>query len=84
MLGVLGSVCCCDFLVSLSEEHGFRKWKRFGLKPNREKQKLGLFRGAATEADGEVEEERLTHGGLGGAVLVKAMEGILWEGGGKW
>lgn len=72
MFGVLESVCCCDFLVSLSEEHGFRKWKRLGLNPNKEKQKLGLCRRVK-------EEERLRHGGLGGAVLVKGMVGILFE-----
>lgn len=79
-MGVLGSVCCCDFLVSLSAEHGFKKWKRFGLEPNKVMQKLDLFRGAATE----VAEERLRHGGLCGAVLVKGMVGILCEGGEKW
>lgn len=77
VLGVLGRVCCCDFFVSLNEEHGFRKWKRFGLNPNKEKQKLGLCRGPAAAE----KEDRLRHGGRGGAVLVRGMVGILIEGG---
>lgn len=64
----MGALESC-FLVSLSEEHGFKKWKRLGLKLKQDNEKvvIGLC---------PIGEERVRHSGVGSACGSLEMVGI--------